>query len=258
MDTPFTIERVQALRRLTRSVADLLREQVTDYLSTLSVLLRPRRVLGQYIEGSEKELVKGADRAFKELQTLYQTVARAKPFTLTRELGTPIAIADVSLEIHPVEYVHQVQSGEQTIPVTVRCPLAWTLSYAGFSPNALPELLARRTGAHDELHAWLVNQLVLYTVAASQPGLQLVFERLHFPLSFVKEPGSGQLPLTRISSPLSTRRPPDDVILQSVELSGMDAFEEVINLDDIERIDDPLKNSLLELARSHGEPPAER
>jgi hypothetical protein len=38
-----------------------------------------------------------------------------------------------------------------------------------------------------------------------------------------------------------------------VELSGMDAFEEVINVDDIGRIDDQLKERLIKLARSHGE-----
>jgi hypothetical protein len=253
MPESFTIERVQALRRLTRAVADVLREQVNTYLSTLSILLRPRRVLGNYIEGAEKEIVKGADRAFKDLQGLYQTVSRAKPFTLNRELGNPLPITNVSLEIHPVEYIHEMRANGVSRTVSVRSPLAWTLSYADQPPAALADLLSPRAGANDELHAWLVHQLVLYTVAANQPGLQLILERLHFPLSFVKEPASGQLPVTRISSPLSTQRPPDDVIMQSVELSGMDAFEEVINVGDIERMHDPLKNTLIEIARSHGE-----
>jgi hypothetical protein len=129
----------------------------------------------------------------------------------------------------------------------------WTLSYAGHGPATLPELLDRRTGANEELYHWLVHQLVLHAVVANQPGLAEVLDRLHFPITFATEPASGPLPLTRIASPLSTIRPPDEVILQSVELSGMDAFEEVINVSDIPQMADPLKEKLVELAIRHGE-----
>jgi len=54
MTEPFSIERVQSLRRLTRAVADLLTERLTTYLATLSPLFRPRRVLGEHIRGAEK------------------------------------------------------------------------------------------------------------------------------------------------------------------------------------------------------------
>jgi hypothetical protein len=256
MTAPFTIERVQALRRLTRAVADLLGEQVTAYLSTLAPLFRPRWVLGEHIRGAEKEPMKGADRAFREMQGLFDAVARAKPFTLARELKSPVEVSSVNLEIHPVEYRHEVKSGDETRIVTVRSPLTWTLSYSGYSHLVLPDLLARRTGANEELHEWLVHQLVLHAVVTNQQGLTEILTRLHFPVSIVKEPGSGGVPLARIASPLSTIRPPDEVIMQSVELSGMDAFEEVINVDDIGHMDDPLKNRLIELARSHRELPA--
>jgi hypothetical protein len=39
------------------------------------------------------------------------------------------------------------------------------------------------------------------------------------------------------------------VILQSAELTGMDAFEEVVNVDDLSKLRDPLKERLLEIAR---------
>ena len=35
------------------------------------------------------------------------------------------------------------------------------------------------------------------------------------------------------------------------ELTGMDAFEEVVNVDDIPRLQDPLKERLLEIAKKH-------
>jgi hypothetical protein len=253
MGEPVTIERVQTLRRLTRTVTDVLRDQLLSYLSTLGVLFRPSRVLGQFIHGSEKEPAKAADQAFKGMQREYDMVARAKPFTLTRELRSPIDLSSVMLDLHPVEYPYTVQAGGESRIVTVRSPLKWTLSYSGHGPGVLPELLGRRTGANEELYHWLVHQLTLHAVVSNQPGLSEVLDRLHFPISSATEPVSGPLKLTRIASPLSTIRPPDDVILQSVELSGMDAFEEVINVSDIPRMIDPLREKLVELAITHGE-----
>jgi hypothetical protein len=251
---PFTIERVQSLRRLTRAVGDLLRDQLTAHLSTLAILFRPRRVLGQYIQGSEKDPVKGADRVYRDLQALYVSVARAAPFTLARgELPASIDVASVTLEIHPVEYPYEVRAGGESRTVTVRSPLTWALSYAGYGPSALSDLLANRSGASEDLHAWIVHQLVLHSVVSNQPGLADILAKLHFPISVVKQDASGLTPLARISSPLSTVRPSDDVIMKSAELSGMDAFEEVINLADLARINDPLKDQLIELARAHGE-----
>jgi hypothetical protein len=256
MTEPISIERVQALRRLTRAVADFLSEQLTAYLSTLAPLFRPRRVLGEHIRGAEKEPMKGADRAFREMQALFDSVARAQPFTLNRELKSPVDVSSVTLEIHPVEYRHEVRTGTDARIVTVRSPFRWVMSYSGYGPSVLPDLLAHRTGANEELHEWLVHQLVLHSVVSNQPGLKDILSRLHFPVSFDKAAVSGNLPVTHVSSPLTTIRPPDGVIMQAVELSGMDAFEEVINVADIGRVSDAFKDRLIEIARSHGEAPA--
>ncbi len=135
----------------------------------------------------------------------------------------------------------------------MRSPLSWDVSYAGYGPGVLPDLLAHRTGANEELFEWLKHQVVLHATITNQPGLADILGRLHFALSFTTQAGTGSLPLARLTSPLSTVRPPDDVIMQSVELSGMDAFEEVINVDDIARMSDPLKDRLMQLAAAHGE-----
>ena len=66
-DEPFTTQRLLALRKITRSVADLLRGELREYLATLSPLFRPRAVLGNHVEGGVNEPVKGADAVFKAL-----------------------------------------------------------------------------------------------------------------------------------------------------------------------------------------------
>lgn len=248
-----TIEQVQARRRLTRALSDLLRDELKAYLTTLAPLFRPRLVLGEYLQGSEKESVRGAEQAYKDLHALYDTVARSKPYTLTRELTHPLTVSNVALQLHPVEYLHVTEDGADRRTVRVRQPLAWNVTYYGHGPSALPELLATRSRSSDELYNWMVHQLVLHRVVLNQPGVVDILGKLHFAIESVTEETSGAMPVLRITSPLATLRPPDAVIIQSVELSGMDAFEEVVDVDDILRISDPLRDRLLATARDHGE-----
>ncbi|HET6962780.1 MAG TPA: hypothetical protein VFJ27_09800, partial [Terriglobia bacterium] len=58
--------------------------------------------------------------------------------------------------------------------------------------------------------------------------------------------------ITVISSTLSTLRPTDDVIIESTEISGMDAFEELLNTDDVSRLPNPFKDALVPTLRTHG------
>ena len=91
-----SFQSVLVLRKLTRAVADTLRLQMMDYLAALTPLLRPKIVLGDYIQGGQKEPARKADKAFKELQALYEAVATTKPFSLPRDLKPPIDAAACS------------------------------------------------------------------------------------------------------------------------------------------------------------------
>jgi hypothetical protein len=77
----------------------------------------------------------------------------------------------------------------------------------------------------------------------------MVFEALHCPLTTSKSTPFGELPITHIGIGISTMRPSDDLVIQSAELTGMDAFEEVVKVEDIAGLGDPLKARLLQLAR---------
>ena len=95
----------------------------------------------------------------------------------------------------------------------------------------------------------MLNYLVMHVATTSEPGLMQVFEALHFPLTTSKSPQFGELPITRIGIGISTSRPSDAVIIQSAELTGMDAFEEVVKVEDLKNLDDPLKKRLLDVVR---------
>ena len=101
------------------------------------------------------------------------------------------------------------------------------------------------------MYQLVISYLLMHVVTTNSPGLTRVFEALHFPITASSAPEFGPLPITRIGVGMSTARPPDAVILQSAELTGMDAFEEVVNLDDLSGLRDPLIERLLEIARHH-------
>ncbi|MCI0465073.1 MAG: hypothetical protein L0Z62_49765 [Gemmataceae bacterium] len=253
MDEHFTIQRLLLLRKVTRAVCDLLRAQLKEYLSTLGPLLRPRVVLGEIIAGGSKETVAGAEKAFKDLQAAYEAVASTKLYHLPKELTPPVEVLSSALEFTPVDYGHTARTERETKAVAVTSPLKWILSYSGFGPGRLRELLAARTRPGNELHEHVLHTLLLQGVLARQAGVVKIFEGLQFPISTGKRPEFGELPLTYVASPVSTIRPPDAVIIESTELSGMDVFEEVVNLDDILRPTDRLREQLVEMVHKHGE-----
>jgi hypothetical protein len=249
MDGRDSTQSLLVLRKLTRAVADAVRAQMTEYLATLAPLLRPKMILGDYVEDGTKESTRRSEKAFKELQALYESLTVAKPFNLPRELSLPLRLAGTGLEITPVDTAHVIKAGSETRTIMVRSPLTWTLTYSGYPPTRLPELLKVKLQTGDELGQFVVSYLLMHVVTTNSPGLLSVFEALHFPITTTTLPEFGPLPITRIGVAMSTRRPSDDVILQSAELTGMDAFEEVVNVQDLSQLRDPLKARLMEIAR---------
>ncbi len=258
METSYSTQRLLALRKLTRAAADLLRGRVKEYLGTVTPLLRPKIVLGNYVEGGAYEVSRPGDKAFKELQEIYNKISQVKPYRLPPEIKTPLEVINPQLEITPLEYLHTATSGNDTKAVIVTSPMKWVLTYGGFAPIKLKELLEsdRRTG--DDLQQFVLHYLMMHVVVSNQRGVSQMLEALHFPVSTIRTPDFGDLPVTIISASVSTVRPPDDVIMESTEVAGMNVFEEVINVEDVARMRDPLREQLLNLLKSHGEDPEQR
>jgi hypothetical protein len=235
---------------MTRAIADTIRTRLTEHLTTLAPLFRPQAVLGDHIVGGQKEATRRAEQALKEMLGLYETISPARPFNLRRELTPPFTFPTPGLEITPVDYVHEVVVGGETRRIAVRAPLTWTLSYTGFAPSKLAGLLDANVRG-EQLQTFILSHLLLNQVTLNQRGLVHILEALHYTVTTVKAPESGDLPVTRIGVGISTSRPPDAVVAESAELTGMDAFEEVVNVQDISALPDPFKEQLLEIARRY-------
>jgi len=252
MDEPLTSKRLVVLRKLTRAIADFVRGQFKDHLTTLAPLLRPRTVLGEYVKSDVKESVKGSEAAFKDMQALYAKVATVKPFSLT-ELRSPVDVNSSALEFSPVEYVHAAKTERDTKSITVISPLKWVVTYSSFGVKRIRELLADRNRGAADLESAVQHCLMLHAVVTRQTAVVKLLEALHFRITMEKSEGLGELPIVTVSSVIPTVRPPDELIIESTEISGTDSFEEVVSVSDIANLRDPFRDKLVELAKAHGE-----
>jgi hypothetical protein len=248
MPDGWSTQKLLDLRKLTRAVADGLRNDLAEHLATLLPLVRPRTLLGSYVQGAPKD-ARGSDKAFKDLQNAYESVASAKPFNLSRDLKPPIAVDSSALEILPFEYEHTAKSRKTTKTIRITSPLKWVVAFAGYAPERLKGAFA--TGDPSVSAAsTLLHALVLH-VALQQRGIHNLFAALRYPLATHHDPALGPLPITVVSSPVATVRPPDETLIESTEVAGADVFEEVVDEAAINKLQDPLGARLAALVQEH-------
>lgn len=199
---------------------------------------------------SLKEAVKGADRAFRDLEGLYDGVAKKKPYDLGIGLTPPLPINTSALEIFPLDYPHVARSERQSKRVTVTAPLTWIVTYAGFSLARLRALIADPNRSRDELQRVLTHHLLLHVVLERKAGLRALLDALNFPVRSETLPEFGALPLTVVTSALKTERPSDDVILESTDLSGVDVTEEIVRVTNVAGMVDRRRARLLDIVEA--------
>ena len=246
------IQSLLTQRRVTRAIGEAVRSELSQHISVLTPLLRPDAVFSEYIEGGRRDAGHKPAAAMKELQALYEQLAPAQPLNLRRELTPPFPFGNIGLETTPVDYVHVTLVGKHERRITVRRPLTWTLTYTGFGPARLQALLDSKARPPEEMQRFILAYLLLHLVIKHQPGLSHILDELHFPVTSTTLPEFGELPVTRIGIAVGTERPADDVVIESAELTGMDAFEEVVNVEDLSRLRSLFPNRLLQIVSSQG------
>jgi hypothetical protein len=249
MDETFDMTRLLELRKLTRQVDDVVRGEAREHLGTLMPLLRPQAILGDFVQGGEKMSVRGADRVWKELVTLYDAIAGKPPFALARDLKPPLHVPGTALEMAPVQYPHEARPGTR---VVVTKPFEWVLSYSAHGPQRMRELAADKNRDAEELQRTVALALALHLVVAKQPGIAKVFAALRLPLESRRMPEFGDLPLTVMTSEVPSIRPSDEVVVQSTEMTGEGVFQELVDVAAVERLEDPWRARVLAALRGRG------
>ena len=254
MNQPLDLSRLLRLRKVTRAVAEHFRSQLDAHLQSLQPLFKPTNVLGEHVRNAPRQTVKIADASLKDLRSLYARIGHAKPFRLEEEIRPPLDLFGAAAEINPVAYDYRPRGAAEAAPIRVTSPLKWVLSYKGLGPDRLQELLTSRSGtARMELQACLLHYLVMHILLSQELGVASILRATRFSVSTEHLEAFGGLPMTYIGAPVQTRLPGDEAIVQSTELSGSSAFEEVIDMGSILTMVDPLREALTALVGGFGE-----
>ncbi len=241
MTEEFSISRLLFLRKITRSVSDYLISQLKEQLVTLSPLLRPRRLLGDYIESGIPEQVVDADKNFAALNEIYARAA-GKPFDLPRPLRSPLRPIGLAIEIYPWEYNREIQAGSAAKTVTLSSPVKYVISYtSGLSLSRLRQGAAgKEDQKQEDIREFVIRACLIHLMLGKYEGIANLFRSLRWEVRTETSPELGLLPLTTLTAPIQSMLPPDKLILESTEMSGMSLFEEVVDLDAFSTVRDPL------------------
>ena len=121
------------------------------------------------------------------------------------------------------------------------------MTYAGFSLSRLRGLIADPNRSREELQRVLTHHLLLHVVLQRKEGLRTLLAAMNFAVKTETVPEFGELPLTLVTSAVRTERPPDSVILESTDLSGVDATEEIVRATNVAGMADSRRARLLEI-----------
>src|SRR5439155_8688426 len=136
------VEQMLHLHTLTKEVAKICQKQLRGYLDTMALLFRPRRMLGEAVEGTERESSTGSERTVAEFRELYRRVA-VRPFDLRPELTFPIESVSTQLQLYEWEYLHDTKTDRGWRTIRVTTPLTWVIAYSShYSISMLRQALA--------------------------------------------------------------------------------------------------------------------
>ena len=242
------------LHNLTEDIADLCRTRLRSYLDALAPLFRPRRVLGDLIEGAARESVPSAEKNFADLKETYRQVS-GRPFDLRRELSAPLESIPTQIQLYEWEYVHQARTQNDRRQITVVSPLTWVLAYPSvYSLSMMRQVMAgKQERDHESVRAFVVRACVMHLLFSKQAGLSEVFEGLRYRVQVRKCQELGELPLVTVSAPVSTVRPADELILAATGLSGRAGFQEILDSAGAATISDPFEHQLKTIMSEHQE-----
>jgi len=248
---PLSQEQLGRLHRTTQAIEKVCRTQLRTYLDALAPLFRPRRVLGNHMEGAGKETVAGADQRLEELREVFFK-ACGRPFDLRKELPAPLESVPAQIQLHEWEYAYEVQTDRERRMIAVVAPLTWVLAY----PSAYTFSMIRQvvTGKHERdgesVRSFVLRACLLHTVFARLPELTTLLEGLRYRVEVRKSPQLGDLPLVTVSAPVTTFRPSDDLLLLAASIAGRSGFVEVIDPEQAAHIPDPLQAEIEQLLES--------
>jgi len=260
MDNPavpaeaLNVEQLLRLHTLTKEISKFCHKQLRAYLDTMALLFRPRRILGEAMEGAEPESVGGSDRIVAELGDLYRSVA-LRPFDLRPELRFPLESVSTQIQLYEWEYPHETKTEQGWRTIKVTAPLTWVIVYSStYSLSMIRQVLAGEEKRDSEaVRAFVLRACLMHLQFTKFPAIADLLAGLRYQIEIRRSPGLGDLPLVTVSAPFSTLRPPDSLVTVASGLAGGASFAEVLDLDTVRNLRDPLRQEVATIFRKHGQ-----
>ncbi len=233
-----------SFRQTTEKIAGFIKNRLEKHLSTVAPLFSPQNLLGTYVKGSAKQEVQGSDKAFAKLQQQYAAIC-THPFELQKELSVPIEAISPRLRCTPYRYELPLGADGQK-KTTVTSPTRHILSYESeCSLNRLEAIVAGTESRRvEDMKRSLISHLCMTIILEQLPGLKTLLGDLRYRVETYPMKHLGGLPVVILSLPIQTFLPPDSFIIEITQLSGIPAFQEIIDFGSIETMDDPLKEAI--------------
>lgn len=248
-------ERLHQRHALTRDLAAFGQKHLRAHLDAMAPLFRPRRFLGDYMEGAGREPVVASERTWVDLQELYKKVA-VKPFDLRPELPNPLPSIQTQLALYEWEYPHSVQTDRGWQEIKITSPLSWVVTYA--SPYSLSVIRQQLTAGHQQkepeaVRAFVLRACLMAMLFQKYPAMTELLAAMRYRVEIRTARELGDLPLVTVSAPFGTFRPGDELVAKAAGFAGGATFSEVVDSESIRQLRDPLRDEALRIVGKHGE-----
>jgi len=147
------------------------------------------------------------------------------------------------IEVYPWEYTHQAGAK----PINHYLAVRWVIAYrSDYTFSGLRTAATAGTGGlrAASVRQFLVNAIAMQIVLARNPAAVQLLQDLRYELSAETVPGLGKIPFATVSSGIASFRPPDELILSATRFSGVSAFIELVDLEAVRQMRDPLQQQL--------------
>jgi len=241
------LEQMTQLRKRSKAVSVILNKELQAYLKTITPLFSPRKVLGEYMQSASRDKVVGAEKNYSIILENYKAVLR-DAFGFNAKLSSPVPAIQNELVAEPWVYSDDLEGTVLSFSSPVRWVLSYDCSYD--LPRLIAEKLKGEQPHYDSITPFVLNALVIWLLLENSPGLVRLLEGLGYEVSVERQPDiAGSLPFVVLTSRVAAFRPQNDLVRMVAQFSGSSGFEEIIDVDQLESIENPLQMKLQSLLR---------
>jgi hypothetical protein len=239
-----SLDELLDLRELTERISGFLQKRLKGHLATVSPLLGPARVFGKHV--GARDPVGRADEALGQLSEKYKQVCGGT-FDLKQELDESVLTAiGATIEVYPYEYSFEAKGARASKVVSMTSSVRWVVTYG--SEYSLAQLRTLMFGPGDRrspaVRQFVVNALAFQIVLGRATGISQMLKDLRYDIDVQPLQGLEKLPMVTMTLPLPSFRPPDDLLLTAIRLSGVAGFIELIDPAAISKMEDPLRTQI--------------